>query len=69
MGTYEGEEYWTEVTQSGRQIRGVRHALSGDTWERLVPRGMNPMSDLYAPMYDDREITEAEFEQLWERAR
>ena len=63
---YEDEDWWFELNPSGQTIRAVRE--QGEVRERVVPDGINPMSDLYDPMYDDREITEAEFEQVWDAA-
>ena len=60
------EEWWFELNPSGQTIRSVRKR--GDQLTRIVPEGINPMSDLYDPMYDDSEIAEAEFERVWERA-
>lgn len=63
-----GGLWWFEVNPSGQTIRAVRERPS-DGSVRIVPTGMNPMSDLYDPMYDDREIAEADFEDVWARAR
>lgn len=66
MPPLDGEEWWLELNGSGQILRAICHDTDG-VWSRVVP-DLNPMDDLYDPKYDNREIGEAQFDEVWDRA-